>query len=221
MPFIFRKHCHPCFTKDGGVIFDSQNDRYILLSQSETALLQEALLDTQFRKALPSRLNALVEPCVEGHMQPIATQTANGLHDYIWRYLPADPDSFATRRPAARFIIWVYLIQILIKWEGIAGTVDFITRHAHFFRKCFPAMTMDAAGDVIMAASRFSPFRFECLEFAIALRCYAQIHTITDARLFLGIQRFPFMAHAWVEAGEKPVGDDPSLPNRAAIIFER
>ncbi|MCX2697282.1 lasso peptide biosynthesis B2 protein [Ochrobactrum chromiisoli] len=220
MGITFRDYYHPCFTRDGGVIFDSKNDQYILLSDEETTIIQAALLNPEFNDALSPKLETLIAPSVTGEREPVASQIARGMNDYSWRYLPENPTAYVSGRAKPRLILWVYLIQILIKRRGIVGAVNFITRHRWLFRKWLPILDINAFSDDIMVASRLSPFRFECLEFAIAVRCYALVRSIANTRLYLGIQRFPFVAHAWVEHNEKPIGDDQNLRNRAAVIFQ-
>jgi hypothetical protein len=38
--------------------------------------------------------------------------------------------------------------------------------------------------------------------------------------LVIGVQNYPFMAHAWVESNGKIIGDDSRLRENLAIILE-
>ncbi len=218
--FVLKNHCHACFTRDGGVIFDSSNDRYVLLSEDETDQLQRALIGDQRDAPLLPKIEAFLSREEAGTVRPLFCDIAKGLHDYTWRYMPYDRSGYTRSRSDFAFVLWIYVIQFLLKLKGIAGTLRFVERHPALFRTCLQELEPAKAADKIMIAARLSPFRFECLEFSLAMRCYASLHSWKNMRLYLGIQRFPFIAHAWVELGGEPIGDDPLLRNRAAIIFE-
>jgi hypothetical protein len=60
---------------------------------------------------------------------------------------------------------------------------------------------------VAMGAALF-PGRAQCLERSLVLYDYLRCRGIV-AEMRLGIQRYPFMAHAWVEYRGEPINDVP------------
>jgi Transglutaminase-like superfamily len=60
---------------------------------------------------------------------------------------------------------------------------------------------------VAMGAALF-PGRAQCLERSLVLYDYLRCRGIA-AEMRLGIQRYPFMAHAWVEYRGEPINDVP------------
>jgi Transglutaminase-like superfamily len=60
---------------------------------------------------------------------------------------------------------------------------------------------------VAMGAALF-PGRAQCLERSLVLYDYLRSRGIA-AEMRLGIQRYPFMAHAWVEYRGEPINDVP------------
>ncbi len=60
---------------------------------------------------------------------------------------------------------------------------------------------------VAMGAALF-PGRAQCLERSLVLYDYLRCRGIA-AQMRLGIQRYPFMAHAWVEYRGEPINDVP------------
>jgi hypothetical protein len=60
---------------------------------------------------------------------------------------------------------------------------------------------------VAMGAALF-PGRAQCLERSLVLYDYLRCRGIA-AQVRLGIQRYPFMAHAWVEYRGEPINDVP------------
>ncbi|WP_079212814.1 lasso peptide biosynthesis B2 protein [Brucella pituitosa] len=211
-----KQGCFVVFAKEGGVIFDSRDDRFLLLSPHQTELLQRAFMSKTIDPTIAPEVQRLLEVygCQNG--PTVSSTIVSGFHDYIWcPRLTGKP-----KNPKLRFICWVYMIQLSLKWRGITRTVGYIARSRAVLMKFFPDCSFESAANEIMTASKFSPFRFKCLEFATALRCFAEIKQIKNVKLCIGVQRFPFLSHAWVEHAGAPINDECSLSERAAVIFE-
>ena len=70
-----------------------------------------------------------------------------------------------------------------------------------------PAVVAAVEYAVAMGAALF-PGRAQCLERSLVLYDYLRCRGIA-AQMRLGIQRYPFMAHAWVEYRGEPINDVP------------
>jgi len=70
-----------------------------------------------------------------------------------------------------------------------------------------PRMVAAIEYAVAMGAALF-PGRAQCLERSLVLYDYLRCRGIA-AQMRLGIQRYPFMAHAWVEYRGEPINDVP------------
>ncbi|MEL4073317.1 lasso peptide biosynthesis B2 protein [Ochrobactrum sp. GPK 3] len=216
-----KDHCFSCFTRDGGIIFDSQTDRYYILTLAQTELIQQSLFYGKSSHLLPCEIRGLFHDNMKNFQgDQVCSSIADGIHDYIWRYIPFDSASYARKSPVLRYALWVYFIQLGIKTRGIVNTLTKIGKVQKVLTKLLPQRELPCVADQIMTAARLSPFRFECLEFAIAMRCYAEAKGYKNTKFCLGVQRFPFLAHAWVEHDGIPIGDAVDLRDRAAIIFE-
>jgi hypothetical protein len=80
------------------------------------------------------------------------------------------------------------------------------------------AIEAEPAGDaswqrlrpILRAYTLLRPFRIaekDCLDRSLALTCAARRGSV-DARICFGIQRYPFMAHAWTEFDGKILNDE-------------
>ena len=65
-----------------------------------------------------------------------------------------------------------------------------------------------AAEYAVAMGAAFFPGRAQCLERSLVLYDYLRRHGIS-VQMRLGIQRYPFMAHAWVEYRGVPINDVP------------
>jgi len=219
MALALKESCHVCFTRDGGVIYDSRSDLYCLLTEKQTAALQAALAGSEGLTSCAADICDWLRETKED-LPPLFSSVARGLHDFVWSYRPDEPARYEAGKPAIALILWILLIQCLLKTRGIVATLRFVRKHHLIWRRILPSYSLGVGADEIMIASRFSPFRFECLEFSLAIEGYARAFGQHRTTFCLGLQRFPFIAHAWVELNDKPIGDDPSLRERAAIIYE-
>lgn len=211
-----KQGCFVVFAKEGGVIFDSRDDRFLLLSRDQTELLQHAFVSKTIDPAIAPEVQRLLQIYDCQNPPVVSSAIVSGFHDYIWRpRLTGKP-----KKPKLRFICWVYVNQLSLKSRGIARTVGFFARSRALLEKVFTDCSFESAANEIMTASKFSPFRFECLEFATTLRSFAEIKRIKNVKLCIGIQRFPFLSHAWVEHSGVPINDESFLSERAAVIFE-
>lgn len=70
---------------------------------------------------------------------------------------------------------------------------------------------IDATAHRVSLAAAFYPRRALCLEQSLTLLVLLRRRGVA-AELRLGVQPRPFYAHAWVEAGGRPVSESESLP---------
>jgi hypothetical protein len=86
-------------------------------------------------------------------------------------------------------------------------------------RRLMPSLAEPRDADAIIAetthnvavAGAFYPRRALCLEQSLTMFLLLRRRGV-PAELRLGVQPRPFRAHAWVEAGGRPIGESASLP---------
>lgn len=79
-----------------------------------------------------------------------------------------------------------------------------------------PLVLAEAARGVALVAA-FYPGRALCLEQSLTLWWLLRRRGV-DAELRLGVQPYPFGAHAWVEHGGEPVNENPELVRTFTIL---
>ena len=94
-----------------------------------------------------------------------------------------------------------------------------LRRTLAFLRRVTPAPAprpgqddlIDATAHRVALAAAFYPRRALCLEQSLSLLVLLRRRGVA-AELRLGVQPRPFYAHAWVEAGGRPVSESENLP---------
>lgn len=111
---------------------------------------------------------------------------------------------------AAECLLRVTIVRWALKVAGYERTRQWIER-----RIARAAVTGDGDAQVVAAieyavafGAALFPGRAQCLERSLVLYDYLRCRGIT-AQMRLGIQRYPFMAHAWVEYRGEPINDVP------------
>ncbi|MGY8820033.1 MAG: lasso peptide biosynthesis B2 protein [Pseudomonadales bacterium] len=66
--------------------------------------------------------------------------------------------------------------------------------------------TLDREICALVRAARWLPCKVACLEFSLALRERLARHGV-NATVEIGVQKYSFMAHAWVEVDGQPLGE--------------
>lgn len=210
-------HIRAVVFDDGCILFDPKTDRYILLDEEERNLVVASLdsdQDTEFLYRLEKEKDLLIDG---GDNITVINAESRQLNDFVWQYRgpKCDPDSGVF--DSIRAFAFLNIVQLSIRAFGIVKTLN-ILETSWVLSSIPPPHTLERASGLLFQLSRFSPFRFECLEYVIALFGLAH-RKYPNLTFNIGVQRFPFVAHAWLEEDGVPVGDRPDLRNLFAVIF--
>lgn len=109
---------------------------------------------------------------------------------------------------ASLLLLWV---RLHLKARGFGPSVAAARRWAGSrpSSESDPALVEKTALAVALAAA-FFPGRAVCLEQSLSLYVLLRRRGV-DAELKLGVQPFPFLAHAWVEVDGAPVNEEPEV----------
>jgi hypothetical protein len=108
-----------------------------------------------------------------------------------------------------RCSLTLLLVRTHLKLRGFGPSVRWARRLA-----ARPAHAEPRAGIVeptayrVAVAAAFFPGRAVCLEQSLALYVLLRRRGV-PAELSLGVQAYPFQAHAWVELNGEPVNEEP------------
>jgi len=103
------------------------------------------------------------------------------------------------------------LVKLSLKVVGFGRTYAALTSHVgrRGSEAVTPAVLMEMVRRVALVAA-FFPGRALCLEQSVTLWLLLRRRGI-DADLRLGVQPYPFGAHAWVEHRGEPINENPEF----------
>ncbi|HSK19983.1 MAG TPA: lasso peptide biosynthesis B2 protein [Longimicrobiales bacterium] len=103
-------------------------------------------------------------------------------------------------------------MDVLSRVIGLRRTLAFLRRVTPASAaESRPDELIEATAHRVALAAAFYPRRALCLEQSLTLLVLLRRRGVA-AELRLGVQPRPFYAHAWVEAGGRPVSESENLP---------
>ncbi len=118
-----------------------------------------------------------------------------------------------------RSFLTLVLVHFYMSFRGFDYTIEMIrkqTTKKNFFLPS--SQDLDNLASIVNQSCLYFPMRTKCLEWAITFVMLA-LKKGWKCNLEIGVQNYPFYAHAWVECNGKVICDEPDLRDKLAIIL--
>lgn len=233
MPNVFGA----CFS--GQIIFlDVVRDRYAVLSDTQSAALAPhlGLDDERFAQTDTIRNTTILEklkranwisatpfPSVDTKLNTFSpSPRTGGMSANSWKL----PDNAFMHRPAwtsiAKAMLTLRSVHKCAARHGLAGLLQLYDRARRSAGNslCFgqPDNYLPFV-DILNWACLFYPQSTKCLEWSVALMLLCA-RAGFELKLVIGVQSFPFYAHAWTEAAGAIIGDSALRRQELSVILE-
>jgi hypothetical protein len=146
-------------------------------------------------------------------------KNTSGMPNIDWR-LPLTVNS---KKTSLRLILWAlyYLtyVHLFINLVGFNYIICKIKKSRFVKIKNSQPYRIELLKNSLNKACKVFPIKTKCLEWAVTF-CMTASKNRCPVNLVIGVQNYPFMAHAWVESNGKIIGDDSRLRENLAIILE-
>jgi len=148
----------------------------------------------------------------------VNNKTGGGLEDFIWTL----PDKNLYKAVGRSLIIEAYLallkIDLILKLYNLSGLLAYLQKMSKQQQTKILPEKVEPFAIALDQASFYYFKRVKCLQWAAALAsmCYKRKW---NAEFSIGVQLYPFHAHAWVEVNHLVINDDPKLPFQLSKIF--
>jgi hypothetical protein len=144
---------------------------------------------------------------------------SNGVSNVDWR-LPLENKKVPLNFSVLRTFMTLLKVNFYIKIRGFYSTIQLIKKSRKGQSNYIIPQDEDLRdlANIVNKACLIYPTRIKCLEWAITFILLA-LKQKWKCNLEIGIQNYPFFAHAWVECDGKVVMDSQDLREGLAIIL--
>lgn len=113
----------------------------------------------------------------------------------------------------------IFVVKLLLRARGLADATRLIRQRAERtpLVSGHDAPPIQAIAHAVAMAAALYPGRAMCLEQSLTLYYFVRRAGI-PARLRVGVQSYPFAAHAWVECDGEPINEFPEYLRRFAVL---
>lgn len=214
MTYRFADFVHTLSINGELILLDEKSDQYLFLSSEDTHHLSQAIagkedIDDTARELLDL---GILQPSDQPGGWPQDEKTLHGVDSYQWRfrsdYVKPIKSGFLDR---IRSLLVLYPACRRLRRRGFHEALNALRNQKKNCTDLQP--DTDRAEDLaahLSSVALLIPGRVYCLEMSLALTSFCLANGVA-ADFVIGVQRYSFLAHAWVETDGKVVADRPDL----------
>ena len=235
MHYHLQDHFYITQFRDELILLDTKQDKYTICSKQFSGLLMNLLESKQSTvkensfssydsQALEYIQQLIDDRIIEGKTTPYPfhidrKSDSDGVSNVDWR-LPLENKKVSLNLQVLGALMTLIKVNLYIKFRGFYPTIQLIKKS----RKSQTSYIIPKdeelrdLANVVNKACLIYPTRTKCLEWAMTFVLMA-LKRKWKCNLEIGVQNYPFFAHAWVECCGKPVMDSQDLREGMAIIL--
>lgn len=144
---------------------------------------------------------------------------SEGVSNVDW-VLPLESKKINLSMSVLQAFITLVKVNLYIKFKGFYATIQLIKKSCNTQLNYFipKESELENLAHIVNQACLIFPTRTKCLEWVITYVLLA-LKQKWRCNLEIGVQNYPFFAHAWVECNDKVVMDSQDLRKGLAIIL--
>jgi hypothetical protein len=240
MPYHLRDHIYITQFRDEIIVLDTKRDKYTICFQQISELLL-FLLDNKLQlsssfSAASSELEYLtpedlknIRSLVDDHIiekkdtcfpfEIDLKPHSAGASNVDWS-LPIDNEKISLSLNVVAALITLIKVNFYIKIRGFYSAICLIKKSRKDNKNYIVPSTEKLCdlANIVNKACLIYPTRTKCLEWAMTFVLLA-LKRGWKCNLEVGVQNYPFMAHAWVECNGQVVMDSQNLREGLGIIL--
>ena len=217
--------------QDELILLDTKKDKYTICSNEFSELLlalldlKKPVLSEDFLLQKVTAIQQLInEGIIERKKNPFTYYIdrkidSEGVSNVDWT-LPIEKKKVDFNFSVFQALVTLIYIHFCIKFKGLYSTIQLIKKS----RKIGSNYIIPQGEELVCLANTVSkacfiyPKRTKCLEWAMTFILLA-LKRNWKCNLEIGVQNYPFFAHAWVECDGKVVMDSGDLRSGLSIIL--
>jgi hypothetical protein len=217
----FKKNFHHVFIDKELIILDVNSDKFIFFNDTQSKSIYNLLQGLNFEKSefIDNFTSEFLSESDNNH-EINEFYALHGIDSHSWRdiklYLT---DSRKSINFSKKYIV-LFIYILVFKIPKL--------KHRLLVAKLFKKINKKSSSNLttpneinffIHKISRFLPYKLKCLEHSFILY-YCLSFFGFNCNLNIGIQKYDFSSHAWVDINGKIIGDDKNLFKNLALILK-
>lgn len=222
---VFNKKIHHILLQKTLVIFNEVNDEFMIFDETDTREIIFNLSDSPKPPLIIENLKRhgiLVRASSRQYISTIQMD-GYGIGSYSW-----DRREHFTRGLDPYSVSKATMAGMWTKWKlvafGLPNMLDYMRKLKYKStkennnRRSSDKIDPISISSALISASRFFPFRFECLEFSCTLFNILASNGFRP-NFNIGVQNYNFLSHAWVDLDGAVIGDRTDMFQRISPII--
>ena len=230
MYYYLSDHIYIAGFRDEIILLDTKKDKYSIFSGPISLLLSQSVnIDTshtdKFLRHQSSYFQKLIDDNILTRKKvpyPFYIDRkihSNGVSNVDWS-LPLGLKKVPLSLQVYEALIVLIKVNFHIKFRGFYRTIQLIkkSRKSKLNYIIPQEENLKELAEIVNKACLIYPTRTKCLEWAMTYVLLA-LKRQWRCNLEIGVQNYPFLAHAWVECDGKVILDSPDLRKGLALIL--
>lgn len=213
------------------ILLDVKKDIYTICSKQISDILMSLLKGKEFNYSSHSSPHILpiIQELIENNIieqqdtlypfQIDFKPASSGVSNVDWS-LPLENKKISLNSSILKAFMILLKVNFYIKFKGLHAALQLIKKsrkkHLNYIIPCDE--DLQELATVVNKACLIYPTRIKCLEWSMTYVLLA-LERRWKCNLEIGVQNYPFFAHAWVECNGKVVMDEQELKEGLAIIL--
>lgn len=230
MAYHLEDHIYLCQFRDDIIILDLLQDKYVVCMPELARVLLDIFSNSDNPDALSSQQDLTSIQCLVESKIIKKTDVpypyyidykpySCGVQNVDW-VLPLNNGHFSLDRDVLKAFLMLIKVHSYMKYRGFYSVIRLIkNKYSNQLNYRIPtAESLENLANSVNKAAAIYLTRVKCLEWSIVFVLLA-LQKQWKCNLEIGVQNYPFFAHAWVECDGKIIMDAQSLRDGLAIIL--
>lgn len=223
--YSFYEHIYITQFRDEVILLDTKEDKYTIYFKSFASTLLKIVHNKKLVESDKDILQTLISAkIIHPQKTPYSFYTdckvdSLGVSNIDW-LLPLNEQKVSLGPVVIIALLRLIQVNSCIKFRGLYKTIMLIKKACKKnVEYIIPSdLELQQLASIVNKACLIYPSRTKCLEWAITYVLLA-LQKGWKCNLEIGVQNYPFMAHAWVECNGKVVMDSQNLRKGLGIIL--
>lgn len=220
--YTFKKHIKHIFLNNELILLDIKKDKYYFFNLNESLYLKNLLTTENLLKDSKNQTfleNFCQVTTVPENLNNI--DNISGIDNYSWNKVKNQFIGTTGKLSFSDKIIIIKFYLIIFQDPSLENRLKKFEKAKETLKEStiISKDIINSAIKFIHDISIYFPYYLKCLEYSLILGLFL-LHKKQVCYFHIGIQKYNFLAHAWIERDNEVIGDSQFLKTNLAILYK-